>query len=284
MAFADDLNIDLATLGLTHDCFQPPLMRRAHRHNEIELNFLESGSMMYLFGGTRTIIKTGQLALFWAAVPHQLIQVEASTLMHLITIPFASFLQWQLPDILTRQIVCGKFVLDPEERYRQTTLLQLKQWHDDLHHGSPELRTIALLELEARLRRLALSLPPESERSPSEASTNSTSVHEVSKVEQMAAFIAAHYCEPIHVDQVAAAAHLHSGYAMTLFRKSFGLSILDYITQHRLAHAQRLLIMTSITASAIALEAGFGSVSQFYSAFKATCGMSPRAYRTTFRL
>jgi AraC-like DNA-binding protein len=66
---------------------------------------------------------------------------------------------------------------------------------------------------------------------------------------------------------------------MSLFRKSFGISIGDYITQYRIAHAQRLLVTTTMNVSEIALDSGFGSVSRFYTAFKQVCEMSPGAYR-----
>jgi AraC-like DNA-binding protein len=67
---------------------------------------------------------------------------------------------------------------------------------------------------------------------------------------------------------------------MSLFRKQLGVSIGDYINQYRLAHAQRLLITTNATTSSIALDAGFGSVSRFYTIFKKSCGQSPGSYRS----
>ena len=61
------------------------------------------------------------------------------------------------------------------------------------------------------------------------------------------------------------------------------MSIIDYITQYRVSHAQFLLITTDTNVSEIALKAGFGSISRFYTAFKKVCGQSPVAYRAMLR-
>jgi AraC-like DNA-binding protein len=256
---------------------QPPgLMARPHRHNEIELNYLAKGAMSYFSGGRRVEIQGGQVALFWAAIPHQLIHMEEDSVLYWITIPFATFLQWRLPDLLVQRVIRGQFVLSTTADLLQSSPMLFKQWRADLAGGSPEHRRIVLLEIEAHIRRLAIMI---SDDQPNEESAISIPVQELSKVEQMASYIAEHYTEQIHIEDIARAVNFHPNYAMSLFRKHFGLSIVDYLTQYRLSSAQHLLIATNATTSAIALEAGFGSVSRFYTAFKRAYGRSPGDYR-----
>jgi AraC family transcriptional regulator, melibiose operon regulatory protein len=277
--------IDISAYGLANDWFQPVLMKRAHRHNEVELNFIEQGSLTYLFGGVRMSLQAGQMALFWATVPHQLMRVEERTLLHWITIPFATFLQWQLPDILTHQIICGRFVTDAQETmHPQENERLFRQWYADLQQNSPEYRKVVLLEVEARLRRLAFSMnTQDNDFTKQEGSRASLPAGELSSVERVACFISEHYTESLSVEQIAQTVHLHPNYMMSLFRKNFGMSIIDYVTQYRVSHAQFLLVTTDANASEIALKAGFGSVSRFYTAFKEVCGQSPVAYRATLR-
>ncbi len=281
------IGIDISAFGLANDWFQPVLMKRAHRHNEVELNFIEQGSLTYLFGGVRMSLQAGQMALFWATVPHQLMRVEERTLLHWITIPFATFLQWQLPDILTHQIICGRFVTDAQETeamHPQENERLFRQWYADLQQNTSEHRKVVLLEVEARLHRLALSMDTQdNDFAKQEGSRASLPSGELSSVERVACFISEHYTESLSVEQIAQIVHLHPNYMMSLFRKSFGMSIIDYITQYRVSHAQFLLITTDANASEIALKAGFGSVSRFYTAFKEVCGQSPVAYRATLR-
>ena len=70
---------------------------------------------------------------------------------------------------------------------------------------------------------------------------------------------------------------------MNLFRKAFGTTMTAFITQHRISHAQRLLVTTDDAILDVALASGFQSLSRFNEAFKAACGCSPRDYRKVHR-
>lgn len=275
------LNTDMTVLGLSHGHLRLTPMLSAHRHNELELNFVESGTMTYLFGGTHVVLEAGQLAFFWATLPHQVVQVQEETRFHWLTVPFSSFLQWRLPPAFMQRVLCCECLVGRGE----LALLQqqFQQWRTDLRAQTEEQNLIVLLEVEACVRRLALTMTIASGTMNAET-LQSMEPHLLSKVDQMTCFIAEHYVEPLHTQDIADAAHLHPNYAMSLFRKHIGMSMLDYITRYRLAHAQRLLITTDANISTIALAAGFGSVSRFYSVFKASCGMLPGEYRSGLRL
>jgi len=77
---------------------------------------------------------------------------------------------------------------------------------------------------------------------------------------------------------------LHPNYAMSLFRKAFGTTLIDYLTQHRVSHAQRLLATTDQKIVDVALNSGFGSISRFNDAFRRACSCSPRDYRSQHRI
>ncbi len=281
MAYRDERTIEMQIMGLANATSRLHVMSRPHRHNEVELNFVEAGSMTYLFSGARAEVKAGQLALFWAAIPHQTVHVAKEGVFHWLTIPFASFLQWRLPDPLVQQVICGQFVQG--DVVGQSVQTMFRQWHSDLQASSVEHHRIVLLEVEACLRRLALSIY-DANASLGVLQNAAMPPHALGKVEQMACFIAEHYTEPLHSDDIAAVVHLHPNYAMSLFRKHFGVTMMEYITQYRVAHAQRLLITSEANISAIALEAGFGSVSRFYTVFKAACGQQPGEYRNRLQL
>ncbi len=78
---------------------------------------------------------------------------------------------------------------------------------------------------------------------------------------------------------MARAAGLHPHYAMTLFRDTIGTTIIDYVVQQRLAHAQRLLVTTDDRILDVALASGFHSLSRFNDAFRRACHCTPRDYR-----
>lgn len=256
--------------------FGPPgLMRRPHSHDDIELNFVEEGSITYLFGEKEVTVEAGDLALFWAAMPHQLVESPECTRMYWLHLPLAAFLRWQLPNPLNEQILNGKLVVDRENNRVGHDRILFNQWFYDLK-GDPAEVGIVLLEVEARLRRLAhkwhTGQPPEDE-------ANRKGIALPAKVEQMALYIVEHYTEPLKIEQVAQEAGLHTNYAMTVFRQAYGMTMNQYLVRYRVLHAQRLLATTDRKILDIALEAGFESLSGFYAAFENICEVTPRQYR-----
>jgi AraC-like DNA-binding protein len=95
----------------------------------------------------------------------------------------------------------------------------------------------------------------------------------------MACFVARHYTEKLTVKEISALVKLHPSYAMTLFQKTFGMTLVTYLTHHRISHAQRMLATTKESTTDIAFQSGFQSLSRFNEAFRRACGCSPRDYR-----
>ncbi|MDB5078791.1 MAG: hypothetical protein JWP00_715 [Chloroflexi bacterium] len=260
--------------------FGPPgLMARPHCHDDVELNFLEEGSITYLFGEKQVTVEAGEFTIFWATMPHQLVMSQELTRMYWLHLPLASFLQWQLPNPLNEIILNGKLVVDRENDYNAHDRISFKQWNADLKPDSGIQPGIVLLEIEARLRRLALkwSATPKQKEEPGQKKGGPTP----GKVEQMALFIVEHYTEPINIEQIASYVALHANYAMTIFRQAYGMTMNQYLIRYRVLHAQRLLATTDRKILDIALEAGFESLSGFYTAFENICGVTPKQYRVS---
>jgi len=63
MTIFDPSRPDFAPYGFTCERWTPQPMKRADRHNEIELNLLKQGSLTYLLGGNSVTISAGRLAV-----------------------------------------------------------------------------------------------------------------------------------------------------------------------------------------------------------------------------
>lgn len=258
-------------------------MSRPDRHNEIEINLLRTGSVTYLLGGRKVRIPARQLSVFWAAVPHQIIEFEDTTEYFVATMPLAWFIQCRLPEKLVQPLLRGEVIGELSGSRIDSDLELLAHWEEDLRNHGTELSKAVLLELEARLLRLAGSSAPRSSKSPSRHRVAS-SRSELTKVEQMACLIAQRYTQPLTVSDISDSVGLHPNYAMGLFKRSIGTTVVDYITQHRVSHAQRLLATTDSKIVDVALSSGFASTSRFNAAFRQECGCSPRDYRRQHRL
>ncbi len=256
---------------------RPMLMGVAHQHDDLEINLVaEGGTMLYLFGGVPVEVGPGCVAAFWAAVPHQLVASSAIR-AHWVQVPFATFLGWGLPQVLVARLLAGMPLVSPPSAAVETDPANFAQWAADLSSGQPERRRIAMLEVEARVRRLALATLGQ----PVQHHTGSDPA--LRQVVAMVRHIAQHFREPLTVADVARAARLHPNYAMAQFRKVVRTTIVDYLTRCRLAEARRLLVTTDLPIADVASESGFGSVSRFYTAFTSGCGIPPATYRREHR-
>ncbi len=259
--------------GFTCELWEPFRMPRPDTHNEIELNLLNSGSLTYLLGGHRATVKAGRLAVFWGGVPHQIVDAKGDESYFVATVPLSDFLAAGLPVAVVSRILHGELIASQvsdrcdEPRFRQ--------WEEELRTRDPDALRAARLEVQARLIRLARSLSPApTVRNPDPA---------LSRADQLACHIARNYHQALTADGIAKAVGLHPNYAMNLFRRAFGTTMTSFITQHRISHAQRMLLTTDDAVIEVALAAGFQSLSRFNEVFKTACGCSPREYRKAHR-
>lgn len=255
--------------GFTCEVWKPALMQRPDRHNEIEINFLCSGSLTYLLAGRRTTVRAGTLAMFWAAIPHQIVAWEGGQPYFVATVALGWFLAAGLPAEFAQTVLKGEIVSDARPMAADESSFQ--RWETDLRSKDEIRERAALLEIQARLLRLAqASVQRARSRAPSP---------KLSRADQLACHIARNYHKPLTAESIARANGVHPNYAMSLFREAFGTTISDFIVHHRISHAQRLLVTTDDLVIDIAFASGFQSLSRFNEAFKRACGVSPRAYR-----
>jgi AraC-like DNA-binding protein len=184
-----------------------------------------------------------------------------------------------LPSEFTSRLLHGEIVREPDASWATHDERLFEQWRVDLEVPSADTNRIVLLELEARIRRLARSRCISSDKNAAQDLTPAMRDRSFEKVEQMAIYITENYQKSITATDIAAAAGLHPKYAMTLFRDRCGLTIGEYLAQQRISQAQRLLAATDKKIVDVAFSSGFGSVSQFYDVFTRHCHQSPKDFR-----
>lgn len=245
----------------------------AHRHDDLEVNLVTGAPLSYLFGGTLVQIMPGQAAVFWASVPHRLIDCAEnwSARVRWLHIPLSTVLGWGLAaDTMAALLRGAPLIAEPVEHLNARTF---ERWSEDLDADAPDLTEITLLEIQAGVRRLLREAVP-----PGAQPELDTAVHYVAT---MARYVAQNFHEDITAADVAAAAHLHPNYAMTLFRQVLGVTLHSYLVTRRIAEAQRHLLTTDLPMSQVAQLTGFGSLSGFYATFTRICGQPPGEYRRT---
>ena len=89
------------------------------------------------------------------------------------------------------------------------------------------------------------------------------------------------FADTLSTADVAAAVGLTPGYLTTLVRQRTGRTVLDWITERRMAAARALLLSTDLSAEAIAGRVGYEDPAYFSRRFRAHHGVAPGRWRTS---
>ncbi|MGY4970243.1 GlxA family transcriptional regulator [Streptomyces nigrescens] len=92
-----------------------------------------------------------------------------------------------------------------------------------------------------------------------------------------------HLDRPLSLRELAARESMSVRTFTRRFREEVGISPLQWLTQQRIERARQLLEETDLTVDRIAAEAGFGTAASLRQHLQSALGVSPRAYRSTFR-
>jgi len=96
---------------------------------------------------------------------------------------------------------------------------------------------------------------------------------------EAAHWIDAHSAEPVGLDAAARAAGLSPFHFLRLFRSVLGVTPHQYLVGTRLRHAARRLAGGADSITDVALDVGFGDLSNFVRTFRRAAGVSPRRFR-----
>jgi AraC-like DNA-binding protein len=272
--FFDSSRDEFKPYGLTCEKWVAQLMNRFDQHNEIELNFFPSGSCTYLLYDKIVRIPSRRLTIFWGLTPHQIIDFQDTCQYYVCTIPLSLFLNWEVPSQMVDNLFAGQMLYDPIETRADYDEYLFKQWLHDMN--SSQTYEPSLTEMKARVIRLGQNYSQIAESRHLEGHIH----HSESKtVAQIALFIAQNYMHPIKTIDIAKNVGLHPDYANSIFKKAFGVSLHQHVTNERINHAQRLLLTTDCSIADIAWSCGFNTISRFNSAFLKQNGCTPREYR-----
>ncbi|MCI2048313.1 MAG: AraC family transcriptional regulator [Lachnospiraceae bacterium] len=102
-------------------------------------------------------------------------------------------------------------------------------------------------------------------------------------VEKCKTYIFSHLHEKLTVKSIADTMRMNPNYLSELFRKSEGVTILQYILQEKIHLAENMLVYSDYTYGEIATYLGFSSQSHLCRHFKKNVRMTPGEYRKRYK-
>ncbi|CAM4474091.1 AraC family transcriptional regulator [Paenibacillus phoenicis] len=96
-------------------------------------------------------------------------------------------------------------------------------------------------------------------------------------------YIDQHYNEPVTIEQLARVAELSPKYFAEMYKKKYGKSPIEYVTEKRMQRAKQLMATASAKLREIAHQTGYADEFYFSRKFKQEIGVSPSVYMRSRR-
>lgn len=106
---------------------------------------------------------------------------------------------------------------------------------------------------------------------------------DVRRMQQICAYVMAHYIHAISLDAIAAEVGMNRSAFCSYFKRCKGMTFSQFVTQYRLTTACELLKHSQKQVSEICYLVGFNDLPHFVRVFTKAMGVSPSKYRKQFR-
>lgn len=256
-------------------------MARPHRHLEIEFFSAEDSPCTRTFNQHTTQYDSNECCIFWACFEHQLIDIAPPSKGFISYFPLGYFLSMELPPNFVQAILSGtNFKIQKTPAIQQAINL-LKQWMPSAANSASSPPKPIDLILQGTLHLIAQETLQQNATLPAPGN-HASPPKGVENVARMISYIAQHYQEPLKVKDICSNIHLNDNYARNLFSKVIGMTANEFLLKYRIDSAKYQLMYTNHEIIEIAMNCGFGSLSQFYSNFKRYTQNSPKQFRSDF--
>ena len=173
-------------------------------------------------------------------------------------------------------------------------LLDLYVTHGPAHNPYCDYcATVALLEISAQTRAALTgrdckpkpahnvgAIAADAFRMPQQPGRNGA--RGVADMQAVRSWIQANAFESITVADVAARFHYSPSYLTSLYRRAYGMGVVEQISAYRIERARELLGSTSLPVASVAAAVGYADPRYFMRVFKRHTGLTPTQYRVSF--
>ena len=231
-----------------------------HWHSFYELELILDGIGVHVLNGKEYTVKRGAAYLLTPTDFHTVKAIEPMRLWHI------SFDE----GILSEQKICEmssgyvkkSFTLDEKNLHRLSVLAELLVEESEMANGCTKELCETILTLLLR-----------------DGDESRTGKHsEISAIRSAILYMNMHFREAPTLKTIAGQAGLHPNYFSELFKEVTGENYTARLTSLKLGYAKTLL-SKGFSVSDACYNSGFGSISNFLTAFKKNEGMTPLEYK-----
>lgn len=254
-----------------------------HWHNEIEMIYVEKGTVVYnveniplrVSGGQCIIINSGQLH------SGQSINSEAC-LYHAVLVDL-NFLKGPEEDYCQKKyispLINGELklpqIIDENTSWGRNTLREVKEVIELYGHKTPGWE----MGIKASLYKMLAQLAMEDKLLENRISEESHLSYKIGIIKKSIDYIQNNYKNKIYISDLAGEVNMNSQYFCRFFKKNTGKTPVDFINQFRIEQAAKSIAEENKKISDICFESGFDNFSYFIKKFKEYKNCTPYKYK-----
>lgn len=248
---------------------------RSHWHEEFEISIVQEGQALYQLGPQQRRLSRGQGVLINSRVPHRTCTDRGQTARLLTLIVHPSFLCGSRDSAIAVRLIRPliqapglDYIVLPE------SLVSLFQEIDRLTLEKPfgyELKIKSLFcdgffQLLSGCQSFLKASPSSSSQS-------------LGKLDQVLAYLHAHYSEPLSLEHLAREISSTPGSCCRFFKRATGQTISQYLEEYRIHQSLPLLRRDQFSIAQVAALSGFSNPGRFSQAFRRRMLCTPGQYR-----
>lgn len=266
-----------------HPLPAPGASFNAHWHQEIEIEYVYSGSVDFLLDGVRYTVQSGDILFINKNVIHAC-EAPAACSGRYVSIVFGEqFVFSNYGDALYNTYLasiyekgmCFPTRLKPDAPCRQEIISHIRALLDCYFEKK------FACEISIRSHFLAIYYTALEQRIFVREIRRENAATQM--VRSAMLLIQQHYTSSLSVQSIAAELGITPQYLCRIFKASVGKTPMEFILSCRVEHAQFLLTQSDMTIADAALTSGFDDFNYFSRFFKKVHGITPSAYRARYR-
>lgn len=251
-----------------------------HYHKEVEFLAIIEGNLSIQSKYNYYSLSDGDVMLMGASQPHRSCKEHHGVLRYIV-------LQVDLVKHFDRSILpylyCFSELTNPLEvlNYIFTTNDQVrKEAHQlilEIYEETQAQKKGYEIAINAAIKKLILLLV----RNDDDNELHFTESQDITRLKPVIDYIDQHLEEKILVEDACRLVNFSYHYFIKYFKKTMGISFVDYIHLKRIKKAELLLLTTNKSILDICYEVGYSSIAQFYKLFKRQNQCSPKVFKDT---
>ena len=252
--------------------FQIPV----HWHDELEIIYVKSGSLLVSISGENYIGKSGDVFVVSPGNLH-FMGSQTGTVDYFTFLFPLKYISFRSNDILDDKLLeplnNGHLMISP--RVKDTAKELCEQLIEIYLAKNDERESIITAQIKTKTVLLQFILEMWKKGFVTENDTSGRNTVE----KEMVSYIQQNFTGTISLKEFGEQFHLSEKYISRYFKEHFHITISQYVTYLRLKHAKQLLQDTDIPVTEIAMQSGYQNISYFIRSFKKTYEVSPLQYR-----